>query len=461
MSKMSLEELFRKHLSDYREVPGAEVWSRLSQSLEARKRRRRLAWWMSSAALLVVLTAFTLWLRHDYRKLFLSENNTVLSSHSLSENVLREKNSALNKQISTRNDGEERLSDSEQARVYQNVTSIERANRQLSSRFNVRALDRKEHVSNENLQEKGFVSIEKPDDNTGIIIPESLPSATQFGKSTSESELKVSEKNPVDASDLSGKLERNPLDDIDVQQQEKCVRYLPFFIGLSYEAGSLWRTNPINAEPGLWMPADNVETLPGTKSAKATSFSDVIQAIHITGGYRLSDVLSVHMSLGHTRVRHFESGNLLNRVLPPGGELGLMTSTGAFRVGSEAVSDSSINLRKLAQHFSFVTLTPGVTYNLNLKQWVLGFNTGIQMHFLVSNRGEATFAHTTHTYRHEGLRPFSASINAGLSVGYRIQRLVLSVGFQGGYWMTPLSRRGFAGARYLQMGIRPSVIYNF
>jgi hypothetical protein len=138
-----------------------------------------------------------------------------------------------------------------------------------------------------------------------------------------------------------------------------------------------------------------------------------------------------------------------------------MTGTGAFKVGSEAVSDTSIVLRKLAQQFSYVTLTPGITYNLNLKQWVLGFNAGMQLHLLVSNRAEATFAHTTHAYRHDGLRSFNAAFNAGFSVGYRIHRLMLSVGFQGGYWLTPLSRQGFAGARYLQMGIRPSVIYNF
>lgn len=453
MNRMSFEELFRKHLSDYREAPRPEVWARLSRRLEARKRRRRLVWWMSTASLLVGLTAFTLWLRHESQGRQISKGLSVPSSSPLPEVQIRENSHPRNFMALNIKEPEDQKPTSEQATVSNPTQTAEKSRHWPSGNSGKHPFRYKDNQT-ENLM------------NEGKILHQ--PTVMTDGSTQALAEKNVSQTEPADRlkSEETNKFfepttENALKTESEIQQPEKTTRHLPIFIGLSYEAGSLWRLSPVSASPGFWMPAENMETLPGSKGTKATSFSDVAQAIQFTAGYRFSEVLSVHLSLGHTRIRHFESGNLLNRALPSGGELGLMTGTGAFRVGGEAVSDTSVVLRKLSQHFSFVSLSPGVTYNLHLRQWVLGFNAGVQLHLLAGNRAEATFAHTVHTYRHEGLRPFNASLTAGVSVGYRIQRLTVAAGFQGGYWTMPLSRRGFAGARYLQMGIRPAVIYNF
>lgn len=456
MNKMSFEELFRKHLQSYAEEPRAEVWTHISRRLEGRRRRRRMAWWLSSAAFVAGLTAFTLWLRHEPAQKPLSQVSEFADGSftqagsqptftAPNENSLKENHTSSTSSPGPQTDNPA-------------VSGTSGRTSSGASRFGRKS--RAATASTLNGTNRPAPSAAGLTEQNELIINEAFSEASASDAISAPAEG----KKPETSDQTLATAQNNQEAESDLHQdtrQENEKRCLPFFMGLSYEAGSLWRLSPVSATPGTWLPSEAVETLPGIKSAKATSFSDILQSVQFTAGYRFSDVLSLHISLGHTRINHFESGNLLNRTLPAEGQLGVMTGTGAFRVGSEAVSEGEISLRKLSQHFSFITVAPGVTYNLNLKQWVVGFNAAAQLHILAGNRADATFAHTVRSYRHEGLRSLNGSLNAGVSVGYRFQRFVAAIGFQGGYWIAPLSRPGFVGSRYIQAGIRPSLVYHF
>ncbi|MCX7650135.1 MAG: hypothetical protein N2050_06230 [Flavobacteriales bacterium] len=459
MKKIPIEELFRKELQNYREAPPSEVWTGISKRLAARRRRKAAFLWGGTLSGCILLTAALFWIRKTP-----SQPNPILSNLQNLEQPAKAQSEVsaplfnstnAHSAAPTQGNQNQRPEASFTLRVPnpapERLASPTRANQKVYG----------SHPVTEptpipiKITEESINTIESHASTDANVLQEDPNRAVaETLKNEEKSGLKKASENSEEHMAEAPELKPATTSD------SKCKKW-PLYVGITYEAGSMWRLMPQSATPNAWMPESQVEHLASAKGGTSTSFSDVIQAIQLMAGYRFGEALSVQMAIGHTRIGHFESGSLLERSLPSDGRLGLMTETGAWKVGPEAVSDSMVRMKKLSQQFSFITLSPGVLYQHHLKNWVVGFNAQAHAHILAGNRAEATFAQSVHTYKHEGLRPVAFSLSAGASVGYRLQKLVLSVGFQGGYWLTPLSRSGFAGSRYIHLGVRPALMYHF
>ncbi|MCS6981303.1 MAG: hypothetical protein NZM65_03810 [Flavobacteriales bacterium] len=461
MNKVPIEELFRKRLKDYAETPPERVWLNVQRSLAARRRRRTLLMWTGiffsglGVLLLILFHQFSPQarnmgrsaLRHAMQGISVNSWATLASVQetpppsSFLAVSIPSKPTHNQAPIVWRNSVPKRPSAGAESPSSKGTPDVPLQN--ITSDLSL------SHSQN-------FI-LDSPDGNfmSGPQEPSTPPSLQSSPITKEESIVPLSRVQ--NNSEKEG--ENSPEEGL--QNKQATCSPLPVFVGLSYEAGSMWRILPTSYSPGAWMPATQMEDLSSSQGL-ATSFSDVFQSVQLYAGYRFGPSLGLQFGVGHSRISHFESGNLVSRSLPPEGVLGVMTATGAILLGPEAANSTQlVELRKLSQHFHFITLSPGITYQFNFRQWNVNVNAMAQAHVLVSDQAEGVFPHGVFRYRHAGLRKMNFSFSGGAAVGYRIKKWLLQVGFQGGYWLSPLTRPSFSGSRYLHLGVRPAITYNF
>jgi len=451
MNKQPIEEIFRQALRHYKASPPAEVWMQVKKNIHAR-RRRRIVFGISIPLLISLICAGVVWVT-QWEKLIINQNT---NSQNVNSAILHKSDlpkSPGNTHAAARNPSTQTIISEiphNSSKLVKTKSFNSKTSAFLKSKYSTQGNVNKMELSEGDhlpVNDNGLLTEYLFKKDTQDALP-TIMSADEPSPARKDSEEMVVIQEISDIAENSH-----------TENTASCIKP-PIYLGLAYEAGSMWRINPKIAPAGVWLPVHQTEILSNSKNGN-TSFNDVYQNIQLLLGYRFGKNVFIQANLGHLRISHFESGNLLNRSLPSEGQLGLMTSTGGIRLGAESADNGTVVINRLNQHFSFFTISPSLTYNMIRKNWVIGFSGGLQLNLLYQNRAEIRFGHGTHKYKHDGLNTFSLMVYSGASVGYQLNKFLISVGFNGSYWPTSLARSEFSSTQFLGLGVRPSIIYFF